>query len=68
MAIHTLDGKEKHNTLWKTAFRQTNLIKVIIGKFIDKTRKYFFTAFAIFFFFFDPLTSTSNPVYRDLLT
>ena len=38
MAMYNLDGKEKHNTPRKIAFRQTNLIKIIIGKFIDKTR------------------------------
>ena len=42
MAMYNLDGKEKHNTPRKIAFRQTNLIKVIIGKFIDKTKKLFF--------------------------
>ena len=29
---------KKNNTPRKIAFRQTNLIKIIIGKFIDKTR------------------------------
>ena len=42
MAMYNLDGKEKHNTSRNIAFRQTNLIKVIIGKFIDKTKKFFF--------------------------
>ena len=42
MAMYNLDGKEKHNTPRNIAFRQTNLIKVIIGKFIDKTKKFFF--------------------------
>ena len=67
MAIYNLDDKEKLNTPRKIAFRQTNLIKIIIGKFTDKTSKNFFYIF-FFFFFFDPLTSTSNPIYRDLLT
>ena len=65
MAIYNLDDKEKLNTPRKIAFRQTNLIKIIIGKVTDKTRKHFFYSF---FFFFDPLTSTSNPIYRDSLT
>ena len=38
MAMNNLDGKEKHNTPRKFAFCQTNLIKIIIGKFTDKTR------------------------------
>ena len=38
MAMYNLDGKKKHNRPRKIAFRQTNLIKIIIGKFIDKTR------------------------------
>ena len=67
MAIYNLDDKEKLNTPRKIAFRQTNLIKIIIGKVNYKTRKQFFYIF-FFFFFFDPLTSTSNPIYRDLLT
>ena len=49
MAMYNLDDKEKHNTPQKTAFRQANLIKILVGKFIYKTRKYFFTAFAFFF-------------------
>ena len=42
VAMYNLDGKEKHNTPWKIAFRHSNLIKIIIGKFIDKTKIYFF--------------------------
>ena len=67
MAIYNLDDKEKLNTPRKIAFCQTDWIKIITGKFTDKTRKHFFYSF-FFFFFFDPLTSTSNPIYRDLLT
>ena len=50
MAIYNLDDKEKLNTPRKIAFRQTNLIKIIIGKFTDKTRKHFFYSFFFFFF------------------
>ena len=42
MVMNNFDGKEKHNTPRKIAFHQTNLIKVIIGKFNDKTKKFFF--------------------------
>ena len=49
MAIYNLDDKEKLNTPRKIAFRQTNLIKIIIGKFTDKTRKHFFYSFFFFF-------------------
>ena len=50
MAIYNLDDKEKLNTPRKIAFRQTNLIKIIIGKFTDKTRKHFFYSFFFFVF------------------
>ena len=50
MAIYNLDDKEKLNTPRKIAFRQTNLIKIIIGKVTDKTRKHFFYSFFFFFF------------------
>ena len=50
MAMYNLDDTAKHNTPQKTAFRQANLIKILVGKFIYKTRKYFFTAFAFSFF------------------
>ena len=34
MAIYNLDDKEKLNTPRKIAFRQTNLIKIIIGNLL----------------------------------
>ena len=56
MAMYNLDGKEKHNTPRKIAFRQTNLIKVIIGKFGN----YFFYKFCILSSFFGFLNHDIN--------
>ena len=50
MVMYNLDGKEKHNIPLKIAFRQTILIKIIIGKFI-KPRNSFLQLFYSFFSF-----------------
>ena len=55
MVIYNLDGKEKHNIPLKIAFRQTILIKIIIGKFIKPRNSFlqlFYSFFSSFFFAF----------------
>ena len=60
MAMYNFDGKEKHNTPRKIAFRQTNLIKVIIGSSLIKPRNSFFYKFYILSSFFAFLNHDIN--------